>query len=91
MPFLVFSFTVSFYYVSFNAMLLFNFRDRIWQPDFRLLAYSIGNIYSCFKKHICLLSGMLNNNNSATTQQLRIGNENHHEFWNSWKDTLGRM
>lgn len=91
MPCLVFSFTVSFYYVSFNAFLLFNSGDGIWQPDFRLLAPSIGNIYFCFKQRICLLSGMLNNNNSTTTEQLRIGNENHHEFGNTWEDTLGRI
>lgn len=35
------------------------------------------NIDSCFKQRICLLSGMLNNNNSTTAEWLRIGNENH--------------
>lgn len=55
-----------------------NFRDGIWQPDFRVLAHSIGNVYSCFKMSICLFSGILNNNNITTTEKLKIGNENHH-------------
>lgn len=65
------------FYVSFNAFLLLHFRDGIWQPDLGLLAHSIGNICSCFKQRICLLSGMLNNNNSTTADQLGRGNENH--------------